>query len=112
MLRTTPASPQMCVYWRNHRRHFTGGWNRGMENPRKQNRFLTRGGTPDFTLFDIAPGTERPFSRIKRIAVSDHLLLGGDNIDLAVAHRIESRLPAHEPLSEVQWNFLVARCRD
>ncbi len=44
--------------------------------------------------------------------MSDHLLLGGDNIDLAIAHRIESRLPAHEPLSEVQWNFLVARSRD
>src|SRR3984957_19470201 len=70
------------------------------------------GGTTDFTLFEIAPRSETPLSRIKRIAVSDHLLLGGDNIDLAIAHRIESRLPAHEPLSEVQWNFLVARCRD
>ncbi|MBV9104603.1 MAG: Hsp70 family protein [Verrucomicrobia bacterium] len=70
------------------------------------------GGTTDFTLFEIAPGFQTAPSRIKRIAVSDHLLLGGDNIDLALAHRIESRLPAHEPLSEVQWNFLVARCRD
>ncbi|HSZ79243.1 MAG TPA: Hsp70 family protein [Chthoniobacterales bacterium] len=70
------------------------------------------GGTTDFTLFEIAPRSETPLSRIKRIAVSDHLLLGGDNIDLAIAHRIESRLPAHEPLSEVQWNFLVALCRD
>jgi molecular chaperone DnaK (HSP70) len=70
------------------------------------------GGTTDFTLFEIPPRSEIPLLRIKRIAVSDHLLLGGDNIDLAIAHRIESRLPAHEPLSEVQWNFLVARCRD
>jgi molecular chaperone DnaK (HSP70) len=70
------------------------------------------GGTTDFTLFEIVPRSETPLSRIKRIAVSDHLLLGGDNIDLAIAHRTESRLPAHEPLSEVQWNFLVALCRD
>jgi molecular chaperone DnaK (HSP70) len=70
------------------------------------------GGTTDFTLFEIAAGSGTPLSRIKRVAVSDHLLLGGDNIDLAIAHQIESRLPAHEPLSEVQWNFLVALCRD
>jgi molecular chaperone DnaK (HSP70) len=70
------------------------------------------GGTSDFTLFEIAPASGTPLSHIKRVAVSDHLLLGGDNIDLAIAHRIESRLPKHEPLSEVQWNFLVARCRD
>jgi molecular chaperone DnaK (HSP70) len=70
------------------------------------------GGTTDFTLFETTSRFETQLSRIKRIAVSDHLLLGGDNIDLAIAHRVESRLPAHEPLSEVQWNFLVARCRD
>src|SRR3984957_11402970 len=70
------------------------------------------GGTTDLTLFEIAPRSENSLAGIKRIAVSDHLLLGGDNIDLAVAHRIESRLPPHEPLSEVQWNFLVARSRD
>jgi molecular chaperone DnaK (HSP70) len=70
------------------------------------------GGTTDFTLFEIVPSSETPLSHIKRVAVSDHLLLGGDNIDLALAHRIESRLPTREPLSEVQRNFLVARCRD
>jgi molecular chaperone DnaK (HSP70) len=70
------------------------------------------GGTTDFTLFEIASSSGTALSDIKRVAVSDHLLLGGDNIDLAIAHRIESQMPAHEPLSEVQWNFLVARCRD
>jgi molecular chaperone DnaK (HSP70) len=70
------------------------------------------GGTTDLTLFEIVPSSGIPLSHIKRVAVSDHLLLGGDNIDLAIAHRIESRLPVHEPLSEVQRNFLVARCRD
>ncbi len=70
------------------------------------------GGTTDFTLFEIEPRSGGSLSEIKRIAVSDHLLLGGDNIDLAIAHRVESRLGLSEPLSEVQWNFLVARCRD
>jgi hypothetical protein len=28
---------------------------------------------------------------IRRVAVSDHNLLGGDNIDLAIAHFLESR---------------------
>ena len=70
------------------------------------------GGTTDFTLFEIAPPSGKPFAHIKRIAVSDHLLLGGDNIDLAIARRVESLLSTNEPLTEVQWNFLVARCRD
>jgi molecular chaperone DnaK (HSP70) len=79
------------------------------------------GGTTDFSLFEITPpssqykasspqsGTALP--QIKRIAAGDHLLLGGDNIDLALAHHIESRLATGE-LSPSQWNFLAARCRD
>lgn len=67
------------------------------------------GGTTDFTLFEITPQSGTTIPHIKRIAVSDHLLLGGDNIDLAIAHHIESRLALP---SSVQWNFLVALCRD
>ena len=68
------------------------------------------GGTSDFSLFAITqkPGSSLP--HIKRVAVSDHLLLGGDNIDLALAHHLEQRLTSQ--LSPAQWNFLVARCRD
>jgi molecular chaperone DnaK (HSP70) len=69
------------------------------------------GGTTDFTLFEIGALSGTNLPHIKRIAVSDHLLLGGDNIDLAIAHHIQSRA-AHEPFSGSQWNFLVARCRD
>jgi molecular chaperone DnaK (HSP70) len=69
------------------------------------------GGTSDFSLFEISRQTGTTLSHIKRIAVSDHLLLGGDNIDLALAHHIKSRL-THEALSAPQWNFLIARCRD
>jgi molecular chaperone DnaK (HSP70) len=69
------------------------------------------GGTSDFSLFEINRQSGAALPHIKRIAVSDHLLLGGDNIDLALAHHIESRV-ADEPLSVTQWNFLVARCRE
>ena len=68
------------------------------------------GGTSDFSLFEMSaqPGSIIP--HIKRVAVSDHLLLGGDNIDLALAHHIQQQLATE--LSPTQWNFLVARCRD
>jgi molecular chaperone DnaK (HSP70) len=69
------------------------------------------GGTSDFSLFEITVGSDSPLPHIKRIAVSDHLLLGGDNIDLTLAHHVQPRLGAEE-LSVAQWNFLVARCRD
>jgi molecular chaperone DnaK (HSP70) len=69
------------------------------------------GGTSDFSLFEIDRQSGTALPHIKRIAVSDHLLLGGDNIDLALAHHIESQL-AKETLSVTQWNFLVARCRE
>jgi molecular chaperone DnaK (HSP70) len=68
------------------------------------------GGTSDFSLFAITRKPDSTLPHIKRVAVSDHLLLGGDNIDLALAHHLEQRLASE--LSITQWNFLVARCRD
>ncbi len=69
------------------------------------------GGTSDFSLFSAA-GTSRTDGRMQRIAVSEHILLGGDNMDLALAHRLESQLPDAEALSSRQWGFVVGRCRD
>lgn len=65
------------------------------------------GGTTDLSLFRIAAAPlEEP--EIERIAVSDHLLLGGDNIDLAVAHTLERRLcPEGARLTRRQWQHLV-----
>ena len=69
------------------------------------------GGTSDFSLFEIQPGS--PLPHVKRVAVSDHLLLGGDNIDLAIAHRLEPKfVGTSQRLPGRQWNDLVARCRD
>jgi molecular chaperone DnaK (HSP70) len=69
------------------------------------------GGTSDFSLFEIAHARNGHAPAIKRVAVSDHILLGGDNIDLAIAHLIEPRLGAAGGLSPGQWDHLVARSR-
>jgi molecular chaperone DnaK (HSP70) len=48
------------------------------------------GGTTDLTLLEIRRSPSGAPS-IDRLAVGRHLLLGGDNMDLALAHRLEPR---------------------
>jgi hypothetical protein len=50
------------------------------------------GGTTDFTLIGV--GEEAGALLLTRLAVGDHLLLGGDNMDLAVAHAAAAALTA------------------
>ena len=48
------------------------------------------GGTADFSLIAV---TERDGAlELVRVAVGDHILLGGDNMDLALAHTIRAKL--------------------
>ncbi len=61
------------------------------------------GGTTDFTLIDVAADD------FERRAVGDHLLLGGDNVDIALARRLEARLG--KKMDAVQWHGLVHACR-
>ncbi len=71
------------------------------------------GGTSDFSLFALQPAADDGVPEIDRIAVSDHILLGGDNIDLAIAHHVEPKLVGDGgSLSSSEWNFLIARSRD
>jgi molecular chaperone DnaK (HSP70) len=71
------------------------------------------GGTSDFSLFELHSQIAGSGARIKREAVGDHILLGGDNVDLAIAHLLEPRLTGERgKLSGTQWDDLVARCRD
>src|SRR5215831_17896424 len=71
------------------------------------------GGTSDFSLFEFRSDRCGPAPKIKREAVGDHILLGGDNVDLAIAHLLEPRLIGERgELSGTQWDDLVARCRD
>ncbi len=48
------------------------------------------GGTTDLTL--IAVGEEDGNLALTRVAVGDHILLGGDNMDLALAHAVAAKL--------------------
>ncbi len=66
------------------------------------------GGTTDFSLITVVETPSGPGFR--RVAVGDHLMLGGDNIDLALAHRVEKKLGASRLDSE-QWAALRYSCR-
>jgi hypothetical protein len=50
------------------------------------------GGTTDFSL--IAVGERDGELALERVAVGDHILLGGDNMDLALARLLQERLAA------------------
>ncbi len=64
------------------------------------------GGTTDLTLIQVEASSEGPV--LRRLAVSDHLMLGGDNMDAALARLAEERLMAGgRKLSANQWAQLV-----
>ena len=67
------------------------------------------GGTTDFTLIETVAATNGELS-FRRIAVGDHLILGGDNLDLALAHHLEARLAVGRKLDSRQWSVLVRLC--
>jgi molecular chaperone DnaK (HSP70) len=67
-------------------------------------------GTTDFTPIKVEPQNERP--QLTRIAVGDHLMLGGDNMDLALAHVAEGRIMASGVrLGAAGLSQLVQQCR-
>jgi len=68
------------------------------------------GGTSDFTLIRARSGEDGQVM-FHRVAVGEHLILGGDNLDLALAHHCEQRLTGGEKLPPRQWDVLVASCR-
>jgi molecular chaperone DnaK (HSP70) len=72
------------------------------------------GGTTDLTLVKTALG-EGGAPQLQRIAVGRHLMLGGDNMDLALAIRAEEKLAAADRgaprLAAGQLAQLVERCR-
>ncbi len=68
------------------------------------------GGTTDFTLIAVTEhGGEL---QLERVAVGEHILLGGDNIDLALARFIEQQLAAKNvKLDALQLYQLWQQCR-
>lgn len=70
------------------------------------------GGTSDFSLFKSFQSLSGEV-QLERIAVSEHILLGGDNIDLALVHMIEKQLK-EKGLPQLQgekWAYLVSESR-
>jgi hypothetical protein len=68
------------------------------------------GGTTDFTLIAI---TEKSGElQLERVAVGEHILLGGDNIDLALAHAVAGDLAARgTKIDAFQLQTLWSNCR-
>ncbi len=67
------------------------------------------GGTSDFSLIQVRRGDDGRV-QFHRAAVGDHLLLGGDNLDFAIAHLVEQQLERQITDSR-QWGQLTAACR-
>jgi len=104
-------------------------WERHVEPGQKILVCDVGGGTSDFTLIRVRRG-EGGKVQFHRVAVGDHLILGGDNLDLALAHHLEQRLVGGSTPSEAapdqaashdggpraklppwQWAVLVRSCR-
>jgi hypothetical protein len=68
------------------------------------------GGTTDFSA--VAVAEVEGALELRRIAVGDHILLGGDNMDLALAHVVRERLEAKgKELDRFQETALAHACR-
>ncbi|MCG6550887.1 MAG: hsp70 family protein [Candidatus Magnetominusculus sp. LBB02] len=72
--------------------------------------FDVGGGTTDFNLIMLKEQSGRPV--FQRMAVGDHLMLGGDNIDLALAKEMEGRISGGKrTLGIGGWVSLSDQCR-
>jgi molecular chaperone DnaK (HSP70) len=74
------------------------------------------GGTTDLSLIKVEIHAGQP--QLTRIGVGNHLMLGGDNMDLALAHLAEAKMAraagteqARPHLSASQLSQLMERCR-
>lgn len=69
------------------------------------------GGTTDFSL--IEAGEKDGVQTFQRMSVGDHLLLGGDNMDAAIAHYLESKIQQgkHSDFNNTQWMQLCHQAR-
>lgn len=68
------------------------------------------GGTTDFTVIGVREGEGG--LRFNRLAVGDHLMLGGDNMDLTLGRHVEIKLFGQPgKLDAARWHELVQQCR-
>jgi hypothetical protein len=100
--------PQAAIYqWINAHRE---NWERLVHPGQRILICDIGGGTSDFTLIHV--GLDRQVkTQFHRVAVGEHLILGGDNLDLALAHHVERKLAGDGKLEPRQWSVLVQRAR-
>ena len=68
------------------------------------------GGTTDFSLIEVKDDGGN--LTLHRVAVGDHILLGGDNMDLALAHRLQAKLEDDgKSVDDWQLRALMHSCR-
>ena len=70
------------------------------------------GGTTDLTLIRVDASADGALPTLTRTAVGEHLMLGGDNMDLALAHQLEPAFAGEgAKLPAARFAQLVQRCR-
>jgi len=68
------------------------------------------GGTTDFSLIQVVE--EDGTLDLQRVAVGDHIMLGGDNMDLTLAYSVRHKLAQDgTPLNDWQFRSLTHQCR-
>ncbi len=68
------------------------------------------GGTTDLTIVGIRRGESG--LRFDRLAVGEHLILGGDNMDMTLGRHVEAKLLGQPGKLDTQrWHQLVYQCR-
>lgn len=70
------------------------------------------GGTTDFSLIKISWQKDSEYPEFTRLAVGPHLLIGGDNLDMALARNAEMlfKHKGHR-IRASQWQALLHQCR-
>ncbi|HEY2147907.1 MAG TPA: Hsp70 family protein, partial [Pirellulales bacterium] len=96
--------PQAAIYqWINAHRE---NWEQLVKPGQKILICDIGGGTSDFTLINVDRDSQGK-TQFHRVAVGEHLILGGDNLDLALAHHVEQKLAGDGKLEPRQWSVLV-----
>ncbi|MEO8599467.1 MAG: Hsp70 family protein [bacterium] len=105
---TLLEEPQAALY--NWIQTSTGKWRKDVKTGDIILVIDVGGGTSDLSL--IAVTSQEGNLELNRVAVGDHILLGGDNMDLALAHVVARKL-ADEGISLDPWQLraLTYACR-
>ena len=85
-------------------------WQQGMQDGQLILISDVGGGTTDLTMIGVRAGEAG--LRFDRLAVGEHLMLGGDNMDITLARYVETQLFGQPGKLDAQrWPQLVYQCR-